>query len=143
MLDQIFGENKFRSEIIWRRTNAKGLAFRGFPNNHDTILYYVKDEGFTWNRQFKEYDPKYVANFYRFVEQGTGRRYRLSDLTNPNRDRPNLTYEWKGHKRVWRWTKERMQEAEKKAIIHYSSTGLTCTHTVPDKRVWTCGCRHG
>src|ERR1039458_4920972 len=38
MLDQIFGENNFRSEIIWRRTNAKGLAFKGFPNNHDTIL---------------------------------------------------------------------------------------------------------
>ena len=124
MLDQTFGENQFRSEIVWRRTNAKGLAFRGFPNNHDTILYYVKDEGFTWNRQFKEYDPEYITNFYRFVDQGTGRRYRLSDLTNPNRDRPNLTYEWKGHKRVWRWTKERMQEADKKGIIHYSSTGL-------------------
>jgi DNA modification methylase len=124
MLDQIFGENEFRSEIIWRRTNAKGLAFRGFPNNHDTILYYVGGDGFTWNRQFKEYDPDYVANFYRFVDQGTGRRYRLSDLTNPNRNRPNLTYEWNGHKRVWRWTKERMEEADKKGIIQYSSTGL-------------------
>jgi DNA modification methylase len=124
MLDQIFGENDFRSEIVWRRTNAKGLAFRGFPNNHDTILYYADADGFTWNRQFKEYNPDYIAAFYRFVEQGTGRRYRLSDLTNPNRNRPNLTYEWKGHKRVWRWTKERMEEADKKGIIHYSSTGL-------------------
>src|SRR5476651_964304 len=35
MLDQIFGENNFRSEIIWKRTNAKGLAFKAFPNNHD------------------------------------------------------------------------------------------------------------
>lgn len=39
MLDQIFGENNFQSEIIWRRTIAKGLAFTGFPNNHDTIFY--------------------------------------------------------------------------------------------------------
>jgi hypothetical protein len=60
----------------------------------------------------------------RFVEEGTGRRYRLSDLTNPNTDRPNLTYEWKGHKRVWRWTKQRMEEADKKGMIYYSSTGL-------------------
>ena len=48
----------------------------------------------------------------------------MSDLTNPNRNRPNLTYEWNGHLRVWRWTKERMQEAHENGIIHYSSTGL-------------------
>lgn len=124
MLDQILSANSFRSEIIWRRTNAKGLAFKGFPNNHDTILCYTKSKKFTFNRQFKAHDPNYIERFYRFVEPATGRRYRLSDLTNPNRDRPNLTYEWKGHKRVWRWTKERMIEADKAGIIHYSSTGL-------------------
>src|ERR1700686_378282 len=47
MLDQIFGQNQFQSEIIWRRTFAKGLAFTGFPNNHDTILFYAKNQGFT------------------------------------------------------------------------------------------------
>jgi DNA modification methylase len=125
MLDQIFGENNFRSEIIWRRTNAKGLAFTGFPNNHDTIFYYVGGGGgFTFNRQFTEYDEDYIKTFYKYVEEGTGRRFRLSDLTNPNPDRPNLTYEWKGHKRVWRWTKERMEKADKEGLIHYSSTGL-------------------
>lgn len=65
-----------------------------------------------------------MNQFYRYTEPVTGRRYRLSDLTNPNRNRPNLTYEWHGHKRVWRWTKERMHEAEAKGLIHYSSTGL-------------------
>ena len=124
MLDQIFGENSFRSEIVWRRTNSKGLAFRGFPNNHDTIFYYTAGKDFIFNRQFTAHDPEYIERFYRFTEPGTGRRYRLSDLTNPNRNRPNLTYEWKGHKRVWRWTKERMEEADKAGLIQYSSTGL-------------------
>lgn len=124
MLDQIFGQNQFRSEIIWRRTNAKGLSFRGFPNDHDTILYYTAGKNYTFNRQFTNLNPDYVNKFYRFVDEGTGRRYRLSDLSNPNRDRPNLTYEWHGHKRVWRWTRERMEEADRKGLIHYSSTGL-------------------
>ena len=57
MLDQIFSANSFRSEIIWRRTNAKGLAFKGFPNNHDTILYYAANKEFTFNRQFVAHDP--------------------------------------------------------------------------------------
>ena len=41
--------------------------------------------------------------------QGTGRRYGLDNLANPNRDRPNLTYEFLGVTRVWRWTRERME----------------------------------
>src|SRR5467141_3169200 len=50
MLDQLFGDNSFQSEIIWKRTTAKSLAFRGFPNNHDTIFYYAGGPNYTWNR---------------------------------------------------------------------------------------------
>ncbi len=124
LMDSIFGAGNFRTEVIWRRTNAKGLAFKGYPRNHDTLLYYSKGDDFKWNRPFRPHDPEYVEQFYRFTEPETGRRYRLSDLSNPNRDRPNLTYEWNGHMRVWRWTKERMQEAHENDLIHYSSTGL-------------------
>jgi len=124
VLDEVFGSDNFLSEIVWRRTNAKGLAFTAYPNNHDVILYFAKSPKFTWNRPFRKHDPDYVKTFYRFADSQTGRRYRLSDLTNPNPDRPNLTYEWKGHRRVWRWTRERMEEADRKGLIHYSSTGL-------------------
>ena len=124
LMDAVFGVENFRSEITWRRTNAKGLSFKSYPNNHDTLLYYTKSTRFTWNRSYRPHNAEYVEQFYRYAEPETGRRYRLSDLTNPNRNRPNLTYEWNGHHRVWRWTKERMQEAHDSGIIHYSSTGL-------------------
>ncbi len=117
---------RFRSEIVWRRTNAKGLAFRGYPNNHDTILYYTVSDRFTFHRPYRALDDDYVRRFYRHIEPATGRRYRLSDLTNPNPDRPNLTYEWNGHIRVWRWTRERMEEAHRRGLIHYTRTGLAC-----------------
>ena len=123
LLDAVFDADNFRSEIVWRRTNAKGLAFKGYPRNNDILLYYSKSNDFTWNRAYRPHDPKYVQQFYRFTDE-IGRRYRLSDLTNPNKDRPNLTYEWNGHLRVWRWTKERMQKAHDTGLIHYSSTGL-------------------
>jgi len=124
LMDAVFGQQNFRSEIAWRRTNAKGLAFKGYPNNRDVLLYYSKAQDFEWNRAFRPYDSDYVERFYRNVEEGTGRRYTLSDLTNPNRNRPNLTYEWNGHHRVWRWTKERMQQAHDEGLLQYSSTGL-------------------
>ncbi len=123
MLDQIFGENSFRTEIVWRRINAKGLAFRSFPNNHDTIFYYTKSDEYTFNRQYMPHNKEYVEQFYKYKDESTGRRYQLADLTNPNKDRPNLTYEFLGVKRVWRWTKERMQEAYDKGLIVQSRAG--------------------
>jgi len=126
MLDQIFGESNFQSEIIWKRATAKSLAFKGYPNNHDTIFYYSGGQDFTWNRPFLEYDldnldEKTEAKYCH--RDPDGRRYTLGDLTNPNPDRPNLTYEFLGHKKVWRWTKERMQEAYEIGIVVQPSPG--------------------
>ena len=123
LMDAIFGQGNFRSEITWRRTNAKGLSFKGYPNNADTILYYSKSEDLTWNRPYRPHDPDYVRKFYRHVEPGTGRRYRLDNLANPNKDRPNLTYEFLGVTRVWRWTQERMQKAYGDGLVVQTKLG--------------------
>ncbi len=123
ILDTIFGAENFRNEIVWQRTNAKGLAFTRFATNHDIILRYTKSDIFTWNPQYTPHDPEYIESFYKYVEPETGRRYTLGDITNPNKDRPNLTYEFLGITRVWRWTKERMQEAYDKGLIIQSHPG--------------------
>jgi len=55
-LDNIFGKNNFRSEIIWtykRWSNAK----RGLLNAHQTIFYYTKSNDFKFNKIFTDYSP--------------------------------------------------------------------------------------
>jgi site-specific DNA-methyltransferase (adenine-specific) len=123
MLDEVFGADHFNTHVIWRRINAKGLAFRSFPNNHDSIFFYTKGPKYTFNRQYLPHDPEYIRQFYKYVEPDTGRRYRLADLTNPNKDRPNLTYEFMGVTRVWRWTKGRMEKALADGIVVQSKPG--------------------
>ena len=123
LMDSVFGRGNFRAEITWRRTNAKGLAFKGYPRNSDCLLYYSKGEGFTWERPFRPHDPEYVQKYYRLIEPETGRRYQLDNLANPNRDRPNLTYEFLGVTRVWRWTQERMQEAYEQGLVVQQKPG--------------------
>lgn len=123
LMDAVFGPQHFINEIIWKRTNAKGLAFTRFAGNHDTILRYSCREKWTWNPIYTEHDPEYLRKFYRHVEPSTGRRYRLADLTNPNKNRPNLTYELLGITRVWRWTKDRMMEAYKQGLVVQSAPG--------------------
>jgi hypothetical protein len=71
---------------------------------------------------FGEYDPDYIEKFYRFTGDD-GRRYRLGDLTNPNKNRPNLTYEFLGVTRVWRWTRDRMERANNAGLIFQSKPG--------------------
>jgi site-specific DNA-methyltransferase (adenine-specific) len=126
LCDAILGKENFRNEIIWKRTTAKSLAFRNLPSNHDVILLYSKGDDYVWNRPYKPYDlanlDEKTATKYCYTDPD-GRRYTLGDLNNPNPDRPNLTYEFLGHHKVWRWTKDRMQAAYKAGIVVQPSPG--------------------
>lgn len=128
VLDAIFGGENFRNEIVWQRTLAKALTSRKLPDNHDLLLCYQKSEDVTWNvdAMFQKYDEtnldEKTASKYSHRD-ADGRIYRLDNLINPNPDRPNLTYEFLGVKRVWRWTKDRMQEAYNKGLIVQTKPG--------------------
>lgn len=123
LLDMIFGGENFKNEIIWKRTSAKGQAFTRFASNHDIVFCYTKTNKNIWNPQYTSHDPDYLNTFYKHVDPKTGRKYRLDNLANPNKDRPNLTYEFLGVTRVWRWTKERMQKAYENGLIYQSKPG--------------------
>lgn len=56
LLDEVFGESNFRSEIIWsykRWSNSK----RGLLPNHQTIYYYSKSKRYKFNTLYGAYSP--------------------------------------------------------------------------------------
>jgi site-specific DNA-methyltransferase (adenine-specific) len=56
LLDDVFGSENFRAEIIWhyrRWSNSR----RGLLPAHQTILYYSKSENFTFHTVMGEYSP--------------------------------------------------------------------------------------
>lgn len=56
LLDEIFGEENFRSEIIWtyrRWSNSK----KGLLPGHQTIFFYSKSEYFKFHTLYGEYSP--------------------------------------------------------------------------------------
>lgn len=128
VLDAVFGPQFFRNEIIWQRSTGKALQSRGLPNNHDVLLVYARSDEAYWNPDaaFIPYDrdnlPEKTAKKYCHSELD-GRVYRLDNLINPNPDRPNLTYEFMGVTRVWRWTKERMHKALEDGLIVQTKPG--------------------
>jgi len=130
MLDQIFGENNFVNEIIWKRQSSHNDAKQGSKHLgrvHDTIfLYHGGSAKYQFKHLYRDYDEDYIEKNYRHVEESTGRRYSLGDLGAPGNDAPgksNPIYEFLGIKRSWRFSKKRMLELHGAGQIVQSKTG--------------------
>ena len=50
VLDEVFGEENFINQIIWRRLSAHNDAVKYGPV-HDMIFFYTKREDYVWNKQ--------------------------------------------------------------------------------------------
>lgn len=50
VLDDVFGRDNFRNEIIWYYTNKLGTGGNTFDKHHDNLLVYVKGPKWTHNR---------------------------------------------------------------------------------------------
>jgi DNA modification methylase len=95
MLDQLFGENFFQAEIVWKRTTAHADT-RGFGHITDSIFFYTQSDDYTWNRQTKPYDQEYIEKFYRHVDPVTGKRYMLDNLTGAGVRHGETGKVWRG-----------------------------------------------
>jgi site-specific DNA-methyltransferase (adenine-specific) len=121
VLDVVFGPLCFQKEIIWKRTSAHSDA-KTMGNSHDTILFYVKGNEFTWNKQYQPYSEEYVDSHYRYKNKH-GRVFRTDNLTATSLAGGGYTYEWNGVTKIWRCPKERMQELHDQERLHYTKTG--------------------
>lgn len=129
LLDGVFGPDCFRTDISWRRQSAHNDAAQGrrqYGNVRDTIFFYSKTSKWTWNWLYTPYDEEYLRKFSRNVEEGTGRRYFLGDITAPGGADPakrNPHYEFLGVTRYWRFNQERMQRMYDEGRIIQSGPG--------------------
>ncbi len=149
LMDAVFGKTRFRTEIMWKRTSAHSDARQGRRQHgriHDVILFYTKSDRWTWNTTYTKYDQGYVDESYRHVEEGTGRRYRLDNLTGPGgAAKGNPAYEVMGVTRHWRYSRERMDELIAQGRVVQSEDGTVPAYKryldempgVPLQDVWT------
>lgn len=119
ILDGIFGADRFRNEIIWKRTTTHNDS-QTWSRVADTILFYTKGTSFTWKIPREQYSDDYLASKYTH-DDGDGRRYMLDNMTSPS-PRPNMMYEWKGFpwpQKGWRYSTETMARLDGEGRIYY------------------------
>ena len=126
VMDSIFGPKMFVNEVVWKRSTSPHNDPKRFGRNHDTLLFYSKGSGATWNSQYAPLDDNYVETNFRYVDPH-GRRYRLNELT-ANKPGGDVEYEWRGRKppagRYWAYSKANMEKFEREDRIVYSRTGF-------------------
>lgn len=84
VLDEVFGEENFQREIIWRIgwTSGYKTATKNWIRNHDTILYYTKNKNnFTFNKEYIPYPKDYIR---RDGSKPEGAGYPIEDTWNCN-----------------------------------------------------------
>lgn len=114
LLNEKFGTENFRNEIIWRRKQATSFGDSYFGIVVDTILMFSKNTSpifYTQKSLNDENTQKYIKERFKF-DDGDGRKYMKSPLVN-SLYRPNLRYEFQGikpPKNGWLYSKEKMQE---------------------------------
>ena len=120
VLDEVFSKKHYQSEIVLKRRHAHSDA-KTLGNIHDTIFYFTKSDGASWNPQYAEYSQEYIDTYYRYSDED-GRRWLSRSTTAPGGRGP--VYEWNGIKRAWRYRREEMQRLDEIGRIFYTENGM-------------------
>ena len=121
LMDEIFGEDNFRNEIIWKRATAHSDA-EFYGNNFDCIYFYTKAQNeYTFNTVYQPYDEAYIARFNR--TDPDGRKWDSGNLTAKGLQGGGYDYEYKGYRSLWRMPIETMEQMDREGRIHITKTG--------------------
>lgn len=125
LLDEIFGEDNFINEIVWKRRGGALNNFKAFGQLTDTIFLYSKNEEYIFNVQ-KTKDSQEAQEYIkeRFIyDDGDGRLYSRDPVTNPaSVPTPSLIYEYKGYKppvKGWAFSYDTMKEWDEAGKLYF------------------------
>ncbi len=121
LLDEIFGEDNFRNEIIWKRATAHSDA-EFYGNNFDCIYFYTKSQNdYVFHTVFQPYEEAYIARFSR--SDPDGRKWDSGNITAKGLQGGGYDYEYKGCRSLWRMPLQTMEKMDREGRLHFTRTG--------------------
>jgi len=124
ILDEIFGIDNFKNEIVWKSGGNK-KSTKQLARFHDTILVYSKSKKSIYNPLYIPYDDVYKQKLkwceYNNMYYSTSAAHNSQPDVNP---RHNLRYEWNGHLLQWYVSLEKMQNLHDANRLEYNASGI-------------------
>jgi DNA modification methylase len=126
LLDNVFGPEMFVSEIIWRRTNARGTTGK-WPSIHDVILQYSKSSTSVFKALKVKADSAKMP--HTLITGADGLKYQTYELTAPGATKEGASGKpWRGfdpnkYGRHWANSPAQMNEWDESGLIHWPRDG--------------------
>lgn len=106
LLDEIFGEDRFRNEITWVRTASHNDSTQNYSRVKDSIFFYTNSDLYTFNIQYTPYSEEYIAS--EWTKAPSGRYYKFENMLDPQNKMD--AYDFHGTIARWRTTPEKFEE---------------------------------
>ena len=127
VLDEVFGKENFRNEIVWRRSYSHNDGNK-FGVITDTIFWFSKSPNWLYNKIFIPRTEDETVQEYPYLDEVTGKRYKSVSMNAAGQGEPRifgiqgLLSPPKG--RHWIWTQDRIDKALTEGVIFFSSNGV-------------------
>jgi len=129
LMDEIFGRENFKNEIIWKRSQNISSIRDIFKRAHDTILFYTKSKNFELTRLFRVHEKSYLQQYDKIDEHQRNYRHvpllvsgtRAGVTGKPWRGiDPNIYGQGGMH---WITTHEKLNALDKLGLIYWPKNG--------------------
>lgn len=120
LMDEIFGEENFRNEIVWKRSTAHSDS-EFYGNNYDMIFFYTKSGETTFNTVYQDYEEEYLARFTQ--TDPDGRKWDSGNITAKGLSGGGYDYEYKGIRSLWRMPLTTMERLDSEGRLHFTKNG--------------------
>ena len=128
ILDEVFGEQNFRAEIVWKRTDAHNDT-KGIGRIHDTIFLFSHGARSIWNPIYIPLSEKTADTWYKHIDKKSGRRFNKADLTARGIRRGETGTQWRGINPTdkgnhWRYPPSKLDQLFGQGLIVLSESGM-------------------
>lgn len=117
LADEVFGEARFKNEIVWPCTNAHNET-KQYGRIHQVLFFYTKGKDYTWNPQRVPFSE---AQLKRYKKDAKGHLYTCQDLTAERRNSNSGKFSWRGtfpsEGRGWGYEKKQLEKWWKEGRI--------------------------
>lgn len=94
LLDEIFGLDNYRSEIVWRRSNSHNKLTGQYGPIHDVIMYYTKSDSYKFTPGLRPFSKGYIEDRFKYKDhRGI---YQPNYLTGPGTRKGDSGKPWRG-----------------------------------------------
>ena len=125
LMNEIFGPDKFRSEITWKRFTGTKIQRQHLAIVTDTIYCYTKTDKYIYEQQYKPYKEEYINNFFKFEDENG--KYCIRNFYSEGDGPPRVFFGKSispptGHH--WRYKQENIDKLIKKGRIVLDKNGF-------------------